>query len=165
MSSIRRYFPGAAVLRAFAVTVAATTIGSIAPLPAEALENGHFVTNTATGFAADGYDPVAYFVDRTMRDGKPEFEAMWSGVAWRFVNQGNKAAFLRDPLVYAPAFGGHCPVALARGFPAEGDPRMWAIFDDQLYFFYSQENMLEFKNAPATVVAEARDGWDRIYPF
>lgn len=138
---------------------------SLAAPPVRALENGHFIINPATGFAANGHDPVAYFVDRTLREGKPEFEASWSDVAWRFANEGNRDAFLRNPLVYAPSYGGHCPVALARGYPAEGDPRLWAVFDDRLYFFYSEENMQEFSEAPTTIVSEAQETWDRLFPF
>jgi len=138
---------------------------SLAPVPVHALENGHFITNPSTGFAANGHDPVAYFVDRMLREGKPEHEVLWGDVAWRFTNEGNRDAFLRNPLVYAPSYGGHCPVALARGYPAEGDPRLWAIYEDRLYFFYSEENMQEFSEAPTTIVSEAQETWDRLFPF
>lgn len=133
--------------------------------PAAAVDNGHFVVDPATGFAADGHDPVAYFVDHDMREGSPDFEARWKEVAWRFVNEGNRAAFLRDPLVYAPGFGGHCPVALARGFPAEGDPRIWSVYGNRLYFFHSLDNQREFIADPEAVVADARTTWERLHPF
>jgi hypothetical protein len=132
---------------------------------AGALENGHFVFDTATGFAADGYDPVAYFVDRTLREGKADYETIWDEVGWRFVNEGNRDAFVRNPYVYAPAYGGRCPVAMAQGHPAEGDPRLWAIYNDRLYFFYSRENMQAFTEEPARIVAEAQASWDRLYPY
>ncbi len=137
----------------------------LAVTSAGALENGHFVIDSATGFAADGYDPVAYFADGTLREGKSEHEAMWGKVAWRFANEGNRDAFLRDPFVYAPSFGGRCPVALAQGHPAEGDPRLWVIYKDRLYFFYSQQNLREFQANPATIVAQAGDTWNQLFPF
>jgi hypothetical protein len=159
MSSIVRFHPGITLAIALAIVLA------MAPGRVRALENGHFVINPATGFAANGHDPVAYFVDRTLREGKPDHEVLWGEVAWRFANEGNREAFLLDPLVYAPSYGGHCPVALSRGYPAEGDPRLWAIFDDRLYFFYSEKNMQEFATAPASIVSEAHDTWDRLFPF
>src|SRR6202048_3370241 len=72
------------------------------------------VFNRYTGLAIDGYDPVSYFVDVTPRLGRPDLELRSSGVSWRFVNEGNMAAFAADPDVYAPQFGGHDPLAIAR---------------------------------------------------
>ena len=147
----------------FAMITAVALIGM--GTGARALENGHFVIDPATGFAADGYDPVAFFVDRTLRKGDPDHETIWDKVGWRFANEGNREAFLRDPLVYAPSYGGRCPVALARGYPAEGDPRLWAIYEDRLYFFYSKENMTAFADDPAGFITKARESWDRLYPY
>ena len=56
-------------------------------------------------------------------------------------------------------------VAAILTHPAEGDPRLWAVFDDRLYFFYSEENMQEFSEAPTTIVSEAQETWDRLFPF
>lgn len=133
--------------------------------PAFAIENGHFVMDPSTGFAAEGYDPVAYFVDRGPREGSSDHETSWNGAAWRFVNEGNRAAFDEAPLVYAPKFGGRCPIALARGYPAEGDPRLWAIFGDRLYFFFSRANLLDFTRDPEAVLAKAEASWDRLFPY
>lgn len=133
--------------------------------PARALENGHFVFDPATGFAANGNDPVAYFVDGAIREGDPDYEARWGKVAWRFVNEGNRDAFVRDPLVYAPGFGGRCPVALARGYPAEGNPRLWSVYEERLYFFYSQEHMQAFADDPDQILAEARQSWNKQFPY
>jgi len=138
-------------------------LAAIAPAPAA--ENSHFVVDPTTGFAAEGYDPVAYFVDRAPREGSGGNEFEWSDVSWRFVNEGNLEAFRKNPLVYAPRFGGHCPIALARGYPAEGDARIWAIFGDRLYFFFSQANMLEFTKDPETALAEAEENWVRLFPY
>jgi YHS domain-containing protein len=155
MSSIRR----------FALLVAAAiAVGGLSQR-AEAIENGHFVVNPASGFAADGFDPVAYFVVARLREGKPEFETSWEDAAWRFANEGNRDAFVREPLVYAPRFGGRCPVALARGYPAEGNPRIWAVYDNRLYFFYSEQNKLAFEADPALSVADAQATWDKLFPY
>ncbi|WP_436638848.1 YHS domain-containing (seleno)protein [Microbaculum sp. FT89] len=155
MSSIGRF------VAAFALIAAALAI----PGHARVLENGHFVFDPATGFAANGYDPVAYFVDGTIREGDPDYEARWGEVTWRFANEGNRDAFVRDPLVYAPSFGGRCPVALARGYPAEGNPRLWSVYEERLYFFYSQEHMQAFTEDPDQILAEARQSWNKQFPY
>ena len=93
-----------------------------------------------TGFAIGGYDPVAYFVDNDARPGTDCCELEWAGVFWRFVNEGNRAAFLEAPTVYAPRFGGHDALSVARGAFAAGDPEIWAVRNGELYFFRSAAN-------------------------
>ena len=56
---------------------------------------------------------------------------------WRFRNEGNRAAFVADPEVYMPRFGGYDPVAVARGASAPGHPELWLIAEERLYLFYS----------------------------
>lgn len=137
-----------------------------APIVAEAgPENGHFLTDPTTGYAIDGYDPVAYYVDAAARRGMGDHETVWEDVAWRFVNEGNRAAFVADPTVYAPRFGGRCPVMLARGYASEGDPRLWAIAGGLLYFFHTPENRAAFLDDPDGTVAEARKHWGRLFPY
>ena len=77
-----------------------------------------------SGLAIDGFDPVAYFVQNQAVLGLPDYEASEAGAVWRFRNEGNRAAFLDDPDVYAPHFGGYDPVAIARGVAVPGNPRL-----------------------------------------
>ncbi|AXS41752.1 hypothetical protein [Breoghania sp. L-A4] len=88
-----------------------------APEPATRLPTNSrdILVDPMTGLALLGYDPVAYFVDRKPRRGERRYELFWSGVVWRFVNEGNMAAFEAAPEVYAPQFGGYDPLVLASG--------------------------------------------------
>ena len=74
---------------------------------------GDIWSDPSTGFAIGGYDPVAYFVHRTPHRGKAGVELVIDGVAWKFLNEANKAVFARDPDVYAPRFAGRDPLQLA----------------------------------------------------
>ena len=65
------------------------------------------VADPLSGIAIFGFDPVAYFVEGRARAGERGHEAIWSGVAWRFCSEANRIAFLRNPDVFAPAFGGY----------------------------------------------------------
>ncbi len=123
------------------------------------------VTDPVTGFAAGGYDAVAYFVDGRAREGRAGFEAIWADVAWRFANEGNRAAFLEAPDVYAPSFGGHCAVSVSRGYLAEADPRIWAVERDRLYFFHSRTNQRIFSMDPDGIVQVASAQWTRLMPW
>src|SRR5712675_2960511 len=80
------------------------------------------VTNRYTGLAIDGFDPVAYFVEAAPKEGRAELEFQSNGAIWRFFNEGNRSAFAAAPEVYTPRFGGHDPMALARGAATPGHP-------------------------------------------
>lgn len=120
------------------------------------------VTDAVTGFAILGYDPVAYFADGRPREGH-DYEADWANVTWRFVNDGNRQAFVEAPEVYAPLFGGHCAVALARGYAAEGDPNFWIIYRNRLVLFHTDANRRLFITDPETFLAQAAEASARIF--
>ena len=112
-----------------------------------------------TGLAVHGFDPVAYFADRTATPGTNEFECILAGTIWRFRNQGNRAAFLANPEVYMPRFGGYDPVAVARGVAVAGNPRIWLIAGDRLYLFHTTASQEEFAADPERISATADRRW------
>src|ERR1041384_153254 len=95
------------------------------------------VVDLHTGLAIAGFDPVAYFVEASPALGKGEFEYALAGVARRFRPEGNLAAFVDNPEVYMPRFGGYDPVAVARGVGVPGNPRLWLIIENRLYLFHT----------------------------
>ena len=72
-------------------------------------------------------DPLAYFIDGASLRGSDDFEHAYAGAVWRFRNEGNRAAFIADPQVYMPRYGGYDPVGVARGVAVPGDPRLWLV--------------------------------------
>lgn len=115
-----------------------------------------------SGVAIDGYDPVAYFTEGRARTGSRDFEAEWAGVVWRFANEGNRAVFLDAPARYAPRFGGHSVVAVARGFAGSADPQLWAIHQGRLYFFEASRQAYAFSLDPDGFAARAEARWDEV---
>jgi len=101
-----------------------------------------------SGVAIGGYDPVAYFVVGRPVSGLPSYEALWNGAAWRFANEGNRAAFLADPTVYAPSFGGYDAAGIASGVAAPADPAVFAIVDGHLLLFRDGEARKAFLASP-----------------
>jgi YHS domain-containing protein len=89
-------------------------------------------------------------------------EYSFGGAVWRFRNEGNRAAFVDHPEVYAPVFGGYDPVALARGVASPGHPQIWAIVDDRLYLFYSPEARKSFTANPDSLIAAAERKWPSV---
>ena len=134
--------------------------GGIPPLGAATTER--IVANPHTGLAIDGYDPVAYFTDAAAKLGLSEFELRHAGVTWRFRNVGNRAAFVANPNVFMPRFGGYDPTAIARGASAPGHPELWIIAENRLYLFYSTAARDTFKAAPDSIIEEAERVWPTV---
>lgn len=120
------------------------------------------VVNPNTGLAISGFDPVAYFTDGKPEIGRPELELRVDGYVWRFVNEGDRAAFKDHPEVYAPRFGGYDPVALARGLSVPGHPMFWSVTGQRLYLFYSAKARTAFLADPLRYVVAATRKWPEI---
>lgn len=95
-----------------------------------------------TGYAASGYDVVAYFgltqnaVGKAQPSGVPgksAYTVKHNGAKFAFSSAENKAAFEANPEKYAPQFDGHCAYGIAQGGKVPGNPNLWRIVDDKLY--------------------------------
>jgi len=147
------------------ILILAAAIGAgigLAATPTGAAISERVVFNRFTGLAIDGFDPVAYFVDAEPKIGRPELEFQFYGAAWRFRNEGNRAAFVADPEVYMPRFGGHDPIAAARGVATPGHPKLWFIAEKRLYFFYSEEARSAFVADPGRAIEAAERHWPEV---
>jgi hypothetical protein len=118
-----------------------------------------FVTDRYTGLAINGYDPVAYFIDRRPTPGRGDLEYAFGGAVWRFHNEGNLAAFIAAPSAYAPSLGGYDPVGVARGVALPGDPRLWHLAGDRLFLFFSPEDQAAFAGDVDRTIATADRKW------
>ena len=95
-----------------------------------------------TGFAASGYDVVAYFdlpqnavgtAQPAAIPGKADITAEHNGATFAFSSAENRDRFLADPAKYAPQYDGHCAYGVSRGGKVPGNPNLWRIVDDKLY--------------------------------
>lgn len=114
------------------------------------------------GIAFYGFDPVAFYIDGAPRQGIPAFEYSHLGVVFRFRNEGNRAAFVKNPEVYLPRYGGYDALAIGRGSPAPGLPQFFVIRNGQLYFFANEANRKNFIANPEEVLAAAEFSWPRV---
>jgi hypothetical protein len=161
MSSARRtpQFP-VSTIGLIAVAVVLLLIGLKGELRAGT--NERIVTDPYTGLAIDGYDPVAYFVDKEARLGMPDREFNFGGAVWRFRNEGNQAAFVAHPDIYAPCFGGYDPVGVARGVTLPGNPQFFAVLGERLCLFYSGAERRKFVADPQKILRAADKRWPEI---
>jgi len=141
-------------LGVFGPILAAPTISAA---PSEPL-----VINALTGLAISGFDPVAYFTDGKPKIGRPNLELRLGGAVWRFINEGNRAAFAENPDVYMPRFGGYDAVAIARGSSVPGHPLFWVVNGSRLYLFYSAEARTAFLAEPAAIIERATRKWPEV---
>jgi hypothetical protein len=154
---------GVSAVAAAIIAAALILLGlALAPTPIRAATTERVVANRHTGLAIHGFDPVAYFVEGAPVLGRPGLEYRFAGVTWRFRNEGNLAAFTAAPEVYMPRFGGHDPVAAARGAGTPGHPVLWAIAEDRLYLFYSAQARTLFVENPEQVIKAAERLWPDV---
>ena len=120
------------------------------------------VVNRFTGLAISGFDPVAYFTETSAVRGDERFEAVHDGAVWRFRNEGNRAAFVSHPEVYAPQFGGYDPIDVARGKVVQGLPQLWTIHEKRLYLFASETSRTAFAANPEGFAKSAQRRWPKL---
>ncbi|UWR21646.1 YHS domain-containing (seleno)protein [Sulfitobacter sp. S190] len=122
----------------FALTIAAaaTAIG----MATTAFAGDQYIDDT--GYAASGYDVVAYFslpqnpVGQSQPapvEGNKAITAEYNGATFAFSSEENRDTFLADPAKYAPQYDGHCAYGVAKGGKVPGNPTLWRIVDDKLY--------------------------------
>jgi hypothetical protein len=142
------------VLAAFAAPAAATLAR-----PAFAMTPEVFAVD---GLAIRGYDPVAYFKDRTDVEGSPEFSIMWKGAEWRFTNAENLADFEADPDRWAPQYGGYCAFAVAKGYTAKTEANAWSIHNDKLYLNFSRAVRARWALNKDGFIKDADANWPNV---
>ena len=95
---------------------------------------GEINTGSRGSVAIKGYDPVAYFTEQRAVMGELTISHEWLGAIWRFSNEKHKTLFTRDPVKYAPQYGGYCADGVTYGvLVTDIDPEAWRIINGKLY--------------------------------
>jgi hypothetical protein len=163
MTAARRWRKAYRLAPPFFVMLVGLGVGSLTAIsPIGAATTERVVADPYSGLAISGFDPVAYFADAAPMLGRVEFEAGHAGVTWRFRNEGNRAAFIADPEVFMPRFGGYDPISVARGASAPGHPELWVIAEGRLFLFYSAASRDAFADDPGSAIDAADRGWPAV---
>ena len=118
-----------------------------------------------TGFAASGYDVVAY---RDLETGDPAVPgstahvAEWNGARWAFASAENRARFLADPAAYAPAYDGHCAYGVAKGGKVPANPNLWRIVDGTLYLNINPAVAMIWERDLTDQIARSEGNWPEL---
>lgn len=118
-----------------------------------------YVTDPLTGIGIYGWDPVSYFTEPAPLMGRGDFEYIWKNVPWHFASAANRDIFKSAPEVYAPQFGGHGAMGIARGYVSDSDPKFYTVFKERLYLFYSASTREAFLLEPDAAAIEAEKRW------
>ena len=121
---------------------------------------------SGSGLALQGYDPVAYFIQKKAIKGKKESAVIYQGLTYYFSIPEYKELFLKNPSAYEPEYGGWCAYAMgAKGEKVEVDPETFKIVNNKLYLFYNRffNNTLKDWNKDEAALKQNADlSWKKI---
>ena len=121
--------------------------------------------NLENGIAIQGYDPVAYFVNKALK-GEKQYKANYNGAIYFFSSELNKNNFLKNPSKYEPKYGGWCAFAMGdNGKKVEIDPETFKIIDGSLYLFYNaffNNTLKSWNKDEKNLKANAEKNWSNI---
>ncbi len=123
-------------------------------------------TNTKKGFAANGYDVVAYF-DNKAQEGHKKFKTVFNGVNYKFSSKEHLNLFIEHPEKYIPQYGGYCAYAVAlKSDKVSINPKSFLIKNGKLYLFYNAWGIdtleLWLKENQNRLVEMANKNWNAI---
>ncbi len=114
------------------------------------------------GAVIGGVDPVGYFVEMRPVPGDPLYAIEWNGATWRFSSAGNRDAFVANPAMFAPQYGGFCALAMSYGKKLPINPEAFKIVDGKLYLNASKEAQTEFEKDELGTIARANAQWKNV---
>lgn len=113
-----------------------------------------------SGLAIQGYDPVAYQVQKQAVEGKSQYTTVYKGITYRFSSDANRKLFLASPEKYEPAYGGWCAYAMGEnGEKVAVDPETFKVINGKTYLFYNFyfTNTLKSWNANESILKTKAD--------
>ena len=119
-------------------------------------------SESSSGLAIRGADPVAYFTQAQAVKGTEEFEYEWNDATWRFSSQENLDLFAANAEQYAPQYGGYCAKAVSEGNLASIDPESWKIVEDRLYLNYSPAVQQQWSRDIPGNIALGDENWSGV---
>lgn len=121
-----------------------------------------------SGYVIDGYDPVAYQIQKRAIKGNPSISVIYKGVKYAFTSTANRELFKSNPAKYEPAYGGWCAYAMGySGEKVEVDPETFKIIDGKTYLFYNfyfNNTLKSWNKDEKNLHIKANQNWMKIIP-
>jgi YHS domain-containing protein len=122
--------------------------------------------NLSDQVAIQGYDPVAYFVQKKAVKGKKDLAYTYQGVIYHFSSRSYLEIFQKNPGAYEPQYGGWCAYAMgATGEKVQIDPETFKIVDQKLYLFYNRffnNTLKDWNKDEARLNTRADQSWQKF---
>ncbi len=115
--------------------------------------------------AVRGYDVVEYFSlssDAKAVKGRDEYAVVWRGVTWYFSSKDNLDKFKKDPVAYAPQYGGYCAFAASKNFTTSIRPHSWLIHKGRLYLNHNSASLRLFLKDLEGSISSANENWPLV---
>jgi len=132
---------------------------------ATALRKKHY--NLEAGLALDGYDAVAYILQKKAVKGSKEQAVIHQGVTYYFSSLANKEEFKKNPSRFEPEYGGWCAYAMGeKGEKVSVDPKTFKIIDGKLYLFYNKffnNTLTDWNKDEVNLKKKAEGNWGRTF--
>ena len=106
-----------------------------------------------------GHDPVSYFTLDKPAPGNPGIKADHEGVTYRFMNEENRALFVKSPDKYKPQYNGFCTNGLVYAIPLGGNHDTYKIIDGRLFMFGGGNSKKYFEMDQQRNVTLAENYW------
>jgi YHS domain-containing protein len=131
---------------------------AMAPAPEEAVK-AKAVKGGADDVALGGYCPVAYKMADKPIEGKEKFAVDHKGRTYYLANAKAKKAFEKMPDKFAVKYDGWCATGLAKGKEITSDPKVFTVYEGNIYLFSSPKAKKMFEKAPAEMAKKANQTW------
>ena len=114
------------------------------------------------GIGAHGYDPVAFFTEKTANKGDSQWQSTYGGATYYFQSNSNREMFDKDPGKYAPQYGGYCAMAMTMGKLEDVDPSFFIVLDGKLLFQRNEKAHMMFSKDPEENQKKADANWAKF---
>ncbi len=120
-------------------------------------------TAGASGFALDGFDPVAFFTDQHPVNGDPAITSKHQGATYMFATEEHQQMFDANPDKYAPQYGGFCAFGVSVGalFPVD-IINTQEVHDGKLTVILNAELRKAFDDDFEANVSKADNNWPAL---
>ena len=171
MSDLSKFTgPGCKLLRALkAGTVLVAIAAATVTFDSSVMAGPQYVDES--GYAASGYDVVAYFdleqapvgeKQPAAVPGKSWITAEYNGATFAFSSEENRDTFVADPARYAPQYDGFCAYGVTHGGKAPGNPHLWRIVDGKLYLNLQTSIVELWEEDIEGLIEDAEQKWTAI---
>ena len=146
---------------ALAATLSLVSLGVGVPTIAQAAKPETYASSSSN-VAINGYDPVAYFIQKRPVKGLGKYSTRYKGALWRFSSQENKNKFVAMPGKFAPQYGGYCAYAVSYGSTAPTDPDAWTVVNGKLYLNNTVSVRTTWKKDIPENIKKANKNWPGV---